>query len=257
MRIKNSPIGQHAIFIISILFMTMQPSAIDSERAVPLDEKKLLQGSWNAEPENPGHDHKITFKAGKFKWVDAIAEKDAHYAGSYKIEKGVLRLSNIKESSVGGNWPVPTEILCYLVPDVEVIEFEEKLACADAGGGTFSVSFTNTRVKAKPGVERSVSDIPVIYAPSKKRATATVVLRSMPDTSAEPVTWFVEGKSGEAVGRKNLHKGEKIKVLARTKQKKQVGKLNNYWYYVETNGVSQFGGVPLSIRGWAYGEFLK
>lgn len=229
----------------------------DSERAMPLNEKHLLQGFWNAAPEHPGHDHKITFKGGKFQWVDIIAEKEARYSGSYKLEKNALRLSGVKETSVGGSWPVPTEILCFLVPDTDALEFEEKLACANAGGDDFSVNFTNTKVKTKPGAERVVSDIPVIYSPGVKRPTATVVLRSMPDTSAGYVTWFTQGKSGDPEARKNLLKGEKIKVLARTQKKMKVGKFNNYWYYVETDGISEFGGVSLGIRGWAYGEFLK
>jgi len=254
---RKSPAGRKTFLIISILFMTMRPMLDDSERAMPLHEKTLAQGFWNAAPEHPGHDHKITFKAGKFQWVDAIAEKEAHYSGSYTIEKNALRLSGVKEASVGGSWPVPTEILCFLVPATDALEFEEKLACVNAGGGDFSVNFTNTKVKTKPGAERVVSDMPVIYAPGVKRPTATVVLRSMPDTSADSVTWFMLGKSGAPEARKNLLKGEKIKVLARTQKKMKVGKFNNYWYYVETDGVSEFGGVPLSIRGWAYGQFLK
>lgn len=97
-------------------------------------------------------------------------------------------------------------------------------------------------------------------AMGEKSGTVTTPLkvREKPDTSAKEVTFCecadVDGLT-DCVKLKSLKNGTDLIIYARTKEKKSVGKWNNYWYYVEFS----FNGCEGrdDYYGWVFGEFVK
>ncbi len=80
--------------------------------------------------------------------------------------------------------------------------------------------------------------------------TKNAKIRSMPDVKSEFIYIGVDlGYEGLAY----CPAGKELKILARTKNKLQVEKWNNYWYYAELTSAGEFG----ARYGWIYGEFVK
>lgn len=211
----------------AITFFTFLLGFAAFAQALPLDEKRLAQGKWNAEPDHPGYEYKLSFKKGIAKYIQAIAELD-----------------------------VPGDMRCTLLRTEKALQYTDLLSCMPVVGGN-AVEFYDTNAEVKAGAERMVDGIAVIYTPAFKKPTTTVIVRKAPSKSSEALSWYSRKKDGTVEERKNLRKGEKISVLARTREKLQVDKWNNYWYYVDIDAIDAMGNVPLSERGWVFGEFLK
>lgn len=225
-------------------------------QALPLNEKRLAQGKWNAEPDHPGYEYKLNFKKGIAKYIQAIAELDVQAEGRYTINNGAVTITGFKRTSASIDGEVPGDLRCTLLRTEESLRFTELLSCVPVAGGNQMVFF-DTTAEVKAGAERTVDGIAVIYAPAFKKPTTTVIVRKAPSKSSEALSWNSRKQDGTVEERKNLRKGEKITVLARTREKLQVDKWNNYWYYVDIDAIDAMGNVPLSERGWVFGEFLK
>ncbi len=225
-------------------------------QALPLSEKRLAQGKWNAEPNHPGYEYKLSFKKGVAKYIQAIAELDVQAEGLYTIDNGAVVITGFKRTSAGIDGEVPGDLRCTLLRTEESLQYAELLSCQPVAGGN-KVDFYDTGALVKTGAERMVDGIAVIYSPAFKKPTTTLIVRKAPSKSSEALSWNSQKKDGTVEERKNLRKGEKVTVLARTREKLQVDKWNNYWYYVEIDAVDAMGNVPLSERGWVFGEFLK
>jgi len=225
-------------------------------QALPLNEKRLGQGKWNAAPDHPGHEYKVSFKKGVAKWINAIAEIDVQAEGRYTINNGAVTITGFKRTSTSIDGEIPGDMHCVLQNSEKSLRYTEELVCAPGGGGN-AIGFFNTNARAKMGAERMLDGVAVIYTPGTKKPTTTVIVRKAPSKSSEALNWYSQIKDGSVEERKNLRKGEKITVLARTREKLQVDKWNNYWYYVDIDATNAMGNVPLSERGWVFGEFLK
>lgn len=83
----------------------------------------------------------------------------------------------------------------------------------------------------------------------------TLMVRNSPSAKADPVQWLEDGNNDSP--RTSFKKAEKVKVIARTKDKMDVGRMSNYWYYVEIDAVDEDHPVFILKNGWVFGEFLK
>lgn len=225
-------------------------------QSLPLTEKRLALGMWNAEPNHPGYEYKLSFKKGVAKYIQAIAELDVQAEGRYTIDNGTVVITGFKRTSDSIDGEVPGDLRCTLVRTEESLQYAELLTCQSVVGGN-KVDFYDTGARVKAGAEKMVDGIAVLYLPSLKKPTTTLVVRKAPSKSSEALSWYSQKKDGTVEERKNLRRREKVTVLARTREKLQVDKWNNYWYYVEIDAVNAMGNVPLSERGWVFGEFLK
>lgn len=118
-------------------------------------------------------------------------------------------------------------------------DHEEHIVCGKKG------MFGNTGKKTTAGATKKIDGAKVVMMKGGGVTTANVKLRSGPSTNTE----VLEFKSmDDDIMQSYIPKGFELEVVARTKDKYEVGKWNNHWYYVEPN--METG------RGWVFGEFL-
>jgi hypothetical protein len=221
-----------------------------------LTEERLTRGKWNATPNVHSGNITLSFNKGIVKWNNEVADSDARYTGKYTITGNQALIRGLKMMRGGEEQSFP-DYNCVLRDADDSPQYREKLVCANIGQDDNPEQFFDTAATMKVGTEKYFEKVRIVYSPRKMQTTATLVVRKRPDKSAEPVAWFAEKSGGGLQERKNFHKGEKVSVLARTKEKMAVGSLNDYWYYVEISAVSEVGMMYVTDHGWVFGAYLK
>ncbi len=86
--------------------------------------------------------------------------------------------------------------------------------------------------------------------------TENLRIRKGPSTDFEYMKFYYrDGKTGEIKSWGSILAGTNIRVLARTKEKMQVGEWNNYWYYIEYKEPQ--GSLMLYKNAWCFAEFIN
>lgn len=206
--------------------------------------------------------------------VQLVLEGDAGYtakyesegmywynSGSYKLDKGYLKLypkvckqfaednENIDcENTLGDAWIdlIKDDYSLYYTEYLFVKSKNNKhvLINGDQENDNFRIPVPGTEVPE--GQTRMVGSTEVITMGMKKGiTTSSVKIRETPSPEGKELAYYPAIFEPEL---KAVPKDNPVTVIARTTEKQQVSKWENYWYYVQ---VGAHDGV------WMFGEFVK
>lgn len=219
----------------------------------------LASGSWGPEYD-VGMKVKFT-RDGKFESDTNYGQDGCSADGTYSIRSGKLSLSmekSKKDDIFCGVMTLKGGILSadpaspkyrnyilfrknevknlYLEDDLKIWDYNSKLKEGD------TLTINGLSVLAM-GIKSAVTTAAV-----KVRETPGINGKEMHFVYDDPYGAYVVQKSDTSDTLKSIKKSFSVTVLARTKEKDKVGKLNNYWYYIE---------FAIENRGWVFGEFIK
>jgi hypothetical protein len=163
-------------------------------------------------------------------------------------KSGIEVQSNSCSESLGKATCIPFASLYY--NEALKCTSKENKDVIGAGSPDIIVSLQSSPVVA--GTERSFhGEAVVTMGMVKAKTTTNVKIRSAPSTSAKIIEYVQDpmGSMGPDHGNMPyMPPGTELRVVARTKEKKQVEKWNNYWYLVNINFQEEV---------WVFGEFVK
>ena len=245
---------QGIILFTAVFFLTLfMTGTIHSKDEVKLTPDYLASGKWILEGENitgkPCSGEAKFTKDGRFTMFRDCShhESEIDISGSYKIDGNKL-IYTVEKSPEGTEFEKGYKGTAILT-DKDSIKYKWYLQ-SDKLGNVYN---HNTLIKESEIV--SVNGIDAISTGVKKGTVTNVLkIRGAPNASAKEVN-FYSCVSGETVTAKSIEKGKELTIYARTKEKEQVGKWNNHWYYIEFYSDNCEG--PDSVTGWVFGEFVK
>jgi hypothetical protein len=115
----------------------------------------------------------------------------------------------------------------------------------------------NKNYFVKKGVKTEINgEAAVTMGYALSATTENLRIRKGPSTDFEYMKFYYrDGKTGEIKSWGSILAGTNIRVLARTKDKMQVGEWNNYWYYIEYKEPQ--GSLMLYKNAWCFAEFIN
>lgn len=122
---------------------------------------------------------------------------------------------------------------------------------------TGSFKLWNKNYVVKENREAVVENTPVITMGYKLSATtANLRIRKGPGKEYENMQFYYKDKkTGEIKSWGSILEGTNIRIIARTRDKMQVDKWNNYWYYIEYKEPE--GSLMVYKNAWCFAEFIK
>lgn len=199
----------------------------------PALQKHLIQtGEMTATMK--GSPEVLSFKENQYDWaVDGPGGKRC--TGKYSIVDQKIILEEAKE----GDSIACDKETCQLIVTPDSVYATEGVQC----GKTVYYSAKNTPPKGKE--VKIAGKEAVLMGKVGASTTTKVVIRSSPSKASQAIA--CSGNVPEILN---------LTVLARSKEKVQVDKWNNYWYYVLVHGnemTFECGNEP----AWVFGEFVR
>jgi len=253
-----------AVFLTAAACFFLIPSADHAATVQLLTPEYLASGIWGPETGSWGTADDVGMKIkftgdGKFESETMYGQDGCFADGTYSVKSGKLTLTMEKSKN---------EPFCGDMNSRKGITLKNGTLVTDAASPKYSryILFKKGEVKdlyfeddlkiwdynsiVKEGEPLSIKGLNVLAMGMKKSMTTAVVkVRETPNVKGKEIHFSYEDyDTGETVTQKSISSNYGVTVLARTKEKDKVGKLNNYWYYVEFNG---------NVRGWVFGEFIK
>jgi len=146
--------------------------------------------------------------------------------------------------------------VCKIIEDLNSLYYTKFLECISLdnnnvlGFNSAKILFPIKSYRVKSGEERRFNGINVIVLTGLSGiTTGNVKIRKEPSINSESlkyqdkIIYDTTGKISDFVP-----KDTKVNIIARTKNKHQVDKWNNYWYLIT---------VGMNSEVWMYGEFIK
>jgi hypothetical protein len=231
-------------------------SSQETSQSLNLTNKILENNKWNSDP-NFIFGETISFQKGKVELeLPGYEEPNQYYSGSYTIQDNQLVVSLEKRKFMDEVNNDSSKMSCIFSIAKESLYYNEKLDCVKDFDPDIPVSYYNLSSKLKSGERRMIDTTQVTILHKTFVSTVdALMVRNSPSAKAEPVQWLEDAKYDSP--RTSLKKSEKVKVIARTIDKMDVGKMNNYWYYVEIEAVDEDHPVFIIKNGWVFGEFIK
>jgi len=181
--------------------------------------------------------------------------------GRFHLSGKQLTFSEIQE--VEGCTPWFTEkTTCNIVNTPNNLDFIEILKCQANGAKEWQDDFQFANRKKPQRPEALITLDGAISRVSKPKAAQIIenaVFRKQPKTDAARAVFreSIDCPEGNDQEQSYLPKGQKISILAKTKERSSVGKWNNYWYYVCPITCEVYMGQGCYFKGWVYGEFVR
>jgi hypothetical protein len=111
------------------------------------------------------------------------------------------------------------------------------------------ISLTIEKYALKDGTERVINGVKVVIIKNKIGITSTnVKIRKMPSVKSESVEYVTDLYFNNPQTYSYVPEKSTVTIIARTKDKFNIEKWENYWYLIN---------VGICSEVWMYGEFLK
>ena len=233
--------------LIGILFSFFVCTQIQAEISDIEIKNILTKNKEHWGPPNIGW--QITFSEnGKAEYHFAW-EGSRSVQATYEVSKGdiIIRISGSAEEH-DIKW-LGRRTKCHIVKEKDSLEFLYSLACDNKVVMLFSHG--HKRINQ----ETIIDNIPAVTLGGQRaEAVATVKFRESPNLSSKTIYCkFERSEGGGVIPKGNQH----IYLLARTKDKVRVEKMENYWYFIRLY-VEQYDGESCKKeQGWVFGEFVK
>jgi len=252
-----------SLVIVSAILSPVSPAKNNANKVYALTPEYLSSTVWETDPDEIEGTMKITFTPdGRFKFMIDLGQSYISASGSYSIKGGKLSLM-IEDSDSEDNIGLSLNNGVILT-DNNSPKYTRYLYFKKITLKTFYLKFKelmlwDTSSAAKEGKSVSIQGIDAVTMGVKKAVvTAPLKMREKPDQKGKEINITCEHCCDDDVPKvlKSLPKGQELLVLARTRDKRTVGKWNNYWYYVEFRYDMDIY-VCKTQRAWVYGEFVK
>jgi len=232
------------IFILALSLMTVNAWAVVADPPV------LSDGRWYND------EFSIDISAdGTYKSYYTFGGKSGSMKGSVEFQKG-RDWFILKKGTVSGAYDLSfmsgSEVKFFVVEDLANAKSTRYLKNES---GSFKLWNKNYMVKEDR--EADIDGMPAVTMGYKLSATtANLRIRKGPGKEYENMQfYFKDKKTGRIKSWGSILEGTNIRILARTKEKMQVDKWNNYWYYIE---YKEPEGTLMSYKNaWCFAEFVK
>jgi len=181
--------------------------------------------------------------------------------GRFRIEEQTIFFSDIQEIEGCTPW-FSEKTTCQIVNTPNDIYFKEVLRCQANGAKQWPLDFQllNKKKPQKIGTTILLSGQSSLILDQKiVKISENAVFRQEPSVNASRANYreSIDCDKGITDQKSYLPKGQKIKLLARTRDKATVQKWQNYWYYVCPITCDVYMGEGCFFSGWVYGEFIS
>ena len=258
MKIKIIPGLMTLLVIVSAMLMSFFPSENIAGEMHTLTPEYLASTPWKTAPDDAEGTMEITFTPdGHFKFMIDLIQSYIDASGTYSIKEGKVSLmiedSNMGRANIGSSLDGGV-----ILTDKNSLKYTrylyfKKIMLKEFYLHVNELLLWDTSSVVKEGEPVSIKGIEAVTMGVKEAVvTNPLKMREMPDPNGKEIniTYTDSDSEDPPIVVKALPIGRQLLALARTKDKRSVGKWNNYWYYVEFE-------LYETRRAWVYGEFLK
>ncbi|HPS56789.1 MAG TPA: hypothetical protein PK514_01670 [Spirochaetota bacterium] len=257
MAIKNITFPGALIVIISAVLLLL-PAENNAVETYALSPEYLASTTWKTAPDDAEDTMEITFTHdGHFEFLIDLVQTRIDAKGTYSINGGKLKLliedSNMGKGNIGLSLDEGAILTDKNSPKFRRYLYFKTIKLEEFFMHVNELVLWDTGSAVKEGESISIQGIDAVTMGVKEAVVTTILkMRETPDPNGKEIqiTYVDSDDIAPAIVVKALPKGQRLLVLARTKEKSNVGKWNNYWYYVEFE-------LYETRRAWVYGEFVK
>ncbi len=211
--------------------------------------------------ERAGRPYEVRFvRDGKFRGF-AEGEGMAEISGRYRIvDGGTLDLDYARYSAydlmdhitgkMGPPPPAVKKTRCRFVYPSGHYLHGSLLKCEN------SFHLYNRDDPVPPGTGVMIGDVPAVTMGGREGVTRDHVrIRAAPDVKAARIHYYSEEFCQKRLPA--LPPGKIILILARTRDKRRVGSLEDYWYYADDRDGGGWEGCRKERFGWVFGAYVR